>query len=131
MKKPTVISIIWIVLGAPLFVLGAAEIIEPIWGSIGSTLILIGCLQLFRAHRIRKNPAYKEKLEIESADERLRFIRSKAWAWAGYWFVILASLSCIALQVAGQKLLATAAGLAVCLIITLYWISYWMLKKRY
>ena len=36
-----------------------------------------------------KNEAYREKIEIEEKDERNHFIRNKAWAWAGYLYVMI------------------------------------------
>jgi len=64
-------------------------------------------------------------------DERNLFLHSKAWAWAGYCFVIIAAVASIVLRIAGQDLLSTAAGFAVCLITVLYWIAYLIERKKY
>jgi len=70
-------------------------------------------------------------MEIEVSDERNRFIRSKAWAWAGYIFILVTSVSIIILKLMGQDLLSMAAYAAVFFLLILYWVSYLILKKKY
>ena len=70
-------------------------------------------------------------MEIEMKDERNHFIRNKAWAWAGYSFVLIAAISTIVLKLLGQGLLSKAAGFAVCILALLYWGCYWLLKRKY
>lgn len=127
----TIISVLWIVIGVTLFSLGVAEKVDSFWSGMGSTLILIGILQLLRSYRFRKNEAYREKMEIAVSDERNQFIRSKAWAWAGYLFILISAVSVIILKVMGQELLSMACSFAVCLMLVLYWISYYILQQKY
>ena len=89
------------------------------------------CTRLLRFHRLKNNDAYRERMEINSTDERLHFIRSKAWAWAGYLFILISSIGIIAFQLAGQELLSQAAAWSVCLMLILFWGSYMVLKKKY
>ena len=123
--------IIYIILGIALFVLGALEIMDSFWGGMGGALIAIGVIRAVQLIRLRKSEAYREKMEIEMADERNRFIRNRAWAWAGYLFVLIAAVSTIGLKLMGQDLLSAAAGCAVCILVLLYWISYLILRKKY
>lgn len=125
------VSILWLVLGIVLFGLSIAGVIDAFWGGMGSAFLLVGILQMVRFIRLRKDPEYREKKEVEATDERNRFIRNKAWAWAGYLFVLIAAVASIGLKLAGQELLSKAAGLAVCLIVLLYWGSYLLLRKKY
>ena len=64
-------------------------------------------------------------------DERNRFIRNKAWAWAGYLFVIITAVAVIVLHAMGQEQLGRMAACAECLLLVLYWISYLILRKKY
>ena len=98
---------------------------------MGSALLVVGSLQLLRHYRLSHNEAYREKYEIEVKDERNHFIRSKAWAWTGYLYVLIASVATIVLRVMDEDLLATAAGMTVCLVLVLYWVSYYVLKRKY
>jgi hypothetical protein len=82
-------------------------------------------------YRLDKNPAYREKNKIELNDERNRFLRNKAWAWAGYLFVMLAAVCSIIFKIADQELLSFAASGSVCIILVLYCISFWILKRKY
>ena len=123
--------IIYIILGIALFVLGALEIMDSFWGGMGGALIAIGVIRAVQLIRLRKSEAYREKMEIEMADERNRFICNRAWAWAGYLFVLIAAVSTIGLKLMGQDLLSVAAGCAVCILVLLYWISYLILRKKY
>lgn len=129
--KRMIVSIIWVVLGTVLIAMAFAEKMDVFWNGVGSGLLVVGVLQLLRQYRFNKNETYREKIEIEEKDERNHFLRNKAWAWSGYLFVMLAAVSCILLRIAGQELLSFAASGAVCLMLVLYWISYWVLRKKY
>ena len=130
-SKRIILSFFWLVLGIILFILGLMNKVDEYWSGMGGGFIAVGVLQLIRFWRLHNNLEYKERMEVELSDERNHFIRNKAWAWAGYLFVLIAGVGTIGFQLAGQELLSTAAGSAVCLITTLYWISYMILKKKY
>ena len=82
------LSFFWILLGVALCVCNGLGWIEAYWSSMGFTFIIVGILQVIRQIRYRTNEAYRERFDTESRDERNRFIANKAWAWAGYLFVI-------------------------------------------
>lgn len=123
--------IAYIVLGAALLVLGAADIIDAFWSGMGSALIAVGLIRSIHFFRFRKDEAYREKCELEKTDERNRFLRNKAWAWTGYLFILVAAVASIALKLLGQDLLSVAAGSAVAIMVILYWISYLILRRKY
>ena len=123
--------IVYMVLGLALMVLGILEIVDPFWSGMGGALIAVGVIRMIHILRYRYDEAYRENMEIETKDERNRFIRNKAWAWAGYLFVLIAAISSIVLKLLGQDLLSIAAGLAVCILVLLYWGCYLILKKKY
>lgn len=129
--RRVVMSVIWIILGSVLFGLGLAEVVDTFWSSMGSALLAVGVLQVIRFYRYQNDEAYREKMEIEMSDERNLFIRSKAWAWTGYLFILIAGVLVIVLKIMGEELLSMAASYAVCLMLILYWISYMILKKKY
>ena len=123
--------IVYMVLGLALMVLGILEIVDPFWSGMGGALIAVGVIRMIHILRYRYDEAYRENMEIETKDERNRFIRNKAWAWAGYLFVLIAAISSSVLKLLGQDLLSIAAGLAVCILVLLYWGCYLILKKKY
>lgn len=125
--KNMVVNIVFVILGITLNVLN----IDPFWTGMGSSLIVIGCINLLRSYRLNKNEAYREKMEVELSDERNRFIRNKAWAWAGYLFVMIAAVLSIVFRIIGFNHLSIASGFAVLIMIVLFWISYYVLGKKY
>ena len=129
--KKVMVSVLWIMIGIILIGLAFAGKVDEFWNGMGSGLLIIGILQLIRFYRFQNNEAYREKVEIEQNDERNRFIRNKAWAWAGYMFVILVSILSIVFRIMGQELLAIASAYSVCLVLLLFWGSYIFLRKKY
>ena len=123
--------VLYVVLGAVLLGLGIAEIVDEFWSGMGSALLVVGVLRLVRTYRFQKDDTYREKVETEIADERNKFIRNKAWAWAGYLFILIIAVSVIALRLLGQELLSLAASGAMSLMLVLYWVSYFILQKKY
>ena len=123
--------IILILLGGVLVFLGNTGSIDDFWSGMGSGLLAVSVLQLLRMYRLSKDEVYREKMEIEIKDERNAFLRLKAWAWAGYLFILLAAVATIVLKVMGQDLLSMAASWAVCLLLVLYWVSYLILRRKY
>ena len=125
------LSLFWILVGAALFVCGAMEWIDSYWSGMGGGFLAVGILQLIRHIRYRKNEDYREKVDVASSDERNRFLTGKAWAWAGYLFVLVSGVATIALKVMGLDQWNLAASYALCLLLVLYWGSYLVLKRKY
>ena len=131
MNKREISNVAEIVIGLVLTLCGHFGVIDEYWSGMGSAFLFISALQILRLVRLQKNRDYREKLETEINDERNRFLRTKAWAWAGYLFILIAAVASIVLRIAGQELLSTVSGCAVLLIALLYWISFWFLRKKY
>ena len=130
-NRQVIAWIAYIVLGAVLLALGAAEVVDAFWSGMGSALIAVGLIRSIHFFRFRKDEAYREKCELEKTDERNRFLRNKAWAWTGYLFILVAAVASIALKLLGQELLSVAASSAVCVMVILYWASYLILRRKY
>lgn len=129
--KRLLLAVVYVVIGAVLMGFAIAGKLDEFWSGMGSTIMVIGVLRLIRAYRFSKNEAYREKIEIEASDERNHYIRNKAWAWAGYLFVMINAVAVIVFKVIGQEMWSMAASMAVCLMITLFWVSYHILKRKY
>ena len=131
MDKKNTYPILLLVAGLTLFGLGCAEIVDEFWSGMGSALLVIGIIRLLRFYRLKKNDGYREKMETAQTDERNQFIRMKAWSWAGYLFIMVTAIATIILRILGQDLLSQVASYSVCLMLVLYWVSYFVLKKKY
>ena len=126
-----VLSIFWVLLGAALFICSALGMVDSYWSGMGGGFLAVGIIQLIRHIRYRKNEDYREKVDVANSDERNRFLTGKAWAWAGYLFVLVSGVATIALKVMGQDMWSLAASYALCLLLVLYWGSYLLLKRKY
>ena len=129
--RRNIAGILYIALGAVLFGLGVAEKLDAFWSGMGGALIAVGVVRTVRILRFSHDASYRETVEIEANDERNQFIRNKAWAWAGYMFIIVAAFAVLILQTLGERVLSLAASAAVGLILILYWISYFILQRKY
>ena len=123
--------IIWILIGIGLLVCSFFDLVDSYWSGMGAALFIIGLLQLIRYIRYQKDSAYKEEVDTHTQDERNRFIAMKAWAWSGYLFVAISAVASIALKALGYDDYSVMAGLCVCAIVVLYWVSYWILRRKY
>ena len=126
-----ILSILYIAIGVALIVCDFLQLVDDFWSGMGTAFAVIGVLQMIRLIRYKTNAIYKENTDTAVNDERNRFIGMKAWSWAGYLFVFIAAVATIVFKLIGQETLMFAASGGVCLIITIYWISYLILRKKY
>ena len=91
----------------------------------------IGAIRIVQFIKFSKNPEYREKMDIESKDERNKFISLNAWAWSGYVFVMLNAIGTIAFKIAGNESLSMYCSYMVCIVLVLYWGCYLILRKKY
>lgn len=130
-NRRMILSIVWIVLGASLLGANLAGLLGDYWSGLGGGLLGVGVFQVIRNVRYLSNPAYREKVDTTNSDERNRFLAGRAWAWAGYLYVLVAAIATIVFQIIGKTELATAAGFSVCIIMVFHWLSYLYLQKKY
>lgn len=130
-KRRILISVFWIVLGAALLGCGMAGVVDEFWSGMGSALLVVGMLQMLRYIRYLTNAEYKEKVDVANNDERNRFLAGRAWAWAGYLYVLAAAIASIALRIIGEDELSMVASGSLCLLLIFYWVSYLILRRKY
>ena len=130
-SKRFIASIVEIVIGVILALCGYTGIVDEYWGGMGTALIFVGAIMLLRQIRYRTDATYKENVDVQTNDERNRYLRIKAWSYAGYLFVLIAAAISIILKIVGMDQYALAASGCVCLIVVLYWFSYLILNKKY
>lgn len=123
--------ITWFTIGIVLTVLSNMDILDSYWSGAGGGLIGVAVVQLIRQMRYRSDDEYREKVDVEVNDERNKYIATKAWAWAGYLFVMLTAVGSIVLRILGYDEASMYASWGLCILIVLYWSSYWVLRKKY
>ena len=124
-------NIVYVIIGCILIGFAVLEKLDSFWNGMGSALLVVGLINLLKIYRLNKNEEYREKLEIEVSDERLQFIRNKAWAWSGYLFVLISAVACIVFKVMNLDQLSLYASFSVCLVLALFWVSHAIIKRKY
>lgn len=130
-NRNIILNTVYIILGAVLLVVSSMGKLDDMYVGFGAGLAAVGIIQLIRNLRYKGNADYKEKVDVEINDERNRYLRMKAWSWAGYLFVIIAAVISIVCMILSKTVIMQAASLSICLIIVLYWASYMILRNKY
>ena len=126
-----IVSILEILIGAALRVLGLTGVLDEFWEGMGTGLIVVGMLMFIRQIRYRTNAEFKEELDVKEKDERNRFIAMKSWSWAGYTYVLVAAVGTIVAKILGHDDIMMMLSRSVCFILVFYWLFYLILQKRY
>lgn len=130
--KRLILNIIWVVIGALLLGACIAGVLESeLYSGLGGGLIGVGFVQILRNIRYKTDADYKEKMDIEVGDERMKFIRKTSWAWTGWLSVIIAGIGSIIALVTGQYILQQYLAFSVCVILLVFLAVYFVLKKKY
>ena len=126
-----VVAALYFIIGASISIYGEFAAVDSYWSGLGTALIVVGALQMIRIVRYNTSAKYKEETDTAVQDERNRFLSTKAWSWAGYLYVLIAAIASIVFKLIDQEILMFAASGSVCVILILYWISYFILRKKY
>lgn len=130
-NKKMIVSVFWIVLGAAFTVMNLTQELDSYWSGLGTAFIVVGALQIMRYVKYAKNEQYREAVDTRNNDERNKFIGTKAWAWAGYFYVLGGAVAVIVLNLMGMKEASQIISFSVCSLLCLYWIFYLILRKKY
>ncbi|MDO4733542.1 MAG: hypothetical protein Q4B50_08545 [Bacillota bacterium] len=126
-----IFGLLWLIIGGVLLLCYQLELLDDFWQGIGCALLVVGLLRLLQHIRYKKNPEYREKVDTAYQDERNHFLANKAWAWAGYSFVLMAALASIVLRILGYVELVPLASGCACLLMILYGVCYRILLRKY
>lgn len=130
-NKKLALNIFWIILGATLIILSVTEILDSsIYSGMGGGLLAVGVIQLIRNVKYRKDPSYKEKVDIDAHDERNTYIRMRSWSYTGYISVLTGAVGTVVALITGQDTLRLYFSFTVCFVLVVYWISYLINSKR-
>ncbi|MBP3390209.1 MAG: hypothetical protein J6L58_00770 [Clostridia bacterium] len=125
------LAISYIVIGAVMI---AASFItkttNEFVSSFGFALLLIGIVRIRNHFIITKNDETIKKQEIAETDERNISIANRAKSLSFTLYVFAASITVIVLQILEMGELASVIGFTVCALIIIYWISYFIIRKK-
>ena len=98
---------------------------------IGSGILAVGLVQLFRAFRIERDPELKKRFETAAKDERYAFISMKAKEAAFAIYLIIAGVLCMAFLVLGYEREGMLVAMSICALVILYTVMFRILAKKY
>ncbi|MBO7373872.1 MAG: hypothetical protein J6U19_06520 [Oscillospiraceae bacterium] len=131
-NKRLALSIFWAVAGLVLVALSIAGVLQDsVYAGMGGALTAVGALQVIRNLKYRKDPEYREKVDVELNDERSKYLRMKSWAWTGYIVVLVQAVGVIVAMILGKETVQMVLAYSVCLILLVYLITYLVLNKKY
>lgn len=123
-------NIIYILLGIAMIVVGFITKTENEFvSSFGLTLTVVG-LVLIKRNIVTSEEKLKRR-EIAENDERNIAIVHKARSWAFSFYVILGCLAVIVLSLLSLQDIASWIGVGVFSLIAIYWICYFIVRKKY
>ena len=98
--------------------------------SLGLVIIVLGIVKIKHYMLITKNDETLKRQQITETDERNIAISNKAKSIAFIAYIIIACIASIVLQILKETQLAFLIFISVCILITIYWISYWIIRKK-
>ena len=132
MKTRRNIAVIYIALGlAVLAGTAAAKTENAFLSAFGPTLVIVGLARLRQYRRVTKNEETLRTQEVRETDERNVMLAHRARSLTFTLYVVLSSAAVILLSLLGRYEFARLIGYSVCLLAALYWICWFLLKKRY
>ncbi len=130
-KRKMLVSVLWIIIGASLLILNMTGVLDnSIYSGLGGGWLVIGVMQIYKNLKYHSDREYKNKMDIEYSDERNRYLRMKAWSFAGYLFIIVSACISIVLFVMKLTLYGQILSYCMCSVLVFYWISYIVLQRR-
>ena len=123
-------NIIYIVLGVAMIAVGLiTKTDNEFVSSFGLTLTVVG-LALIKKNIITSEEKLKRR-EIAENDERNIAIVHKARSWAFSFYVILGCLAVRVLSLLSLQDIASWIGVGVFSLIAIYWICYFIVRRKY
>ena len=128
--KNLIFSLICCLVGLILLVLSTLKTIDSFWSGFGGGLLAVGMIQIIRYIRYQKSDDYREKLDVDTGDERNLYLRSKACSYTLNAYVILAAIAVVVLKLMGQDLLMMAFAGSICILCLLLCFFFFYLSRK-
>ena len=124
-------AISWIILGiAMIIVFSIMDSKSDFLSSFGFALTTIGIVRTRNYIMITKSEETIKKQQIAESDERNISIASKAKSVSFVLYILFVSISVIILNLLNKTQLATVLSATVCILVLIYWISYWIISRK-
>ena len=120
------------IIGIALIIISAiTNVLDGFLGPWGLGLLIIGIARVRNHFLITKNEETLRNREIAENDERNITIVNKARSISFILYILIASIAVIILQILNQTEVAIIVSFSVCALILIYWISYFIISRKY
>lgn len=126
------LAISYIVLGLGMIIV--ALVIKPkneFLSGFGFAVALIGVVRLRNYLIITKSEERVKAQEIAEKDERNIAIADKAKSFSFMLYILVACIGVIVLHLLGKTQIALILSSSVCTLVVIYWIAYYIIRKKY
>ena len=131
LKQRLYIAIIYIALGVMMITgIFAIKTDNDFISSFGFAMIIMGIVRVRNYFLITKNEETIRKQEILETDERNIAIQNKAKSVTFSIYTLLLATAVIILSLFNMHEIAKWIAYAVLLLVVIYWISYWIIRKK-
>ncbi|MDD4689453.1 MAG: hypothetical protein PHE51_06870 [Eubacteriales bacterium] len=132
LKQRLTLSIFYIVLGIVIIIVAnVTKTNNDFVSSFGLILAVIGIGQIRKNSLIARSEDRIKRQEIRETDERNLEIMHKAKSLTFSLFIIIAGSAVIVLQLMNKPELALPIAQVVCVFLMLYWVSYFIIRRKY
>ena len=132
LKTRLIVAVSYILLG---LVLVAVDLMGQtdnyFYTSFGFALIIMGLLRIFRHRKITADERSIRQQELTESDERTRMIAERARSWTFSLTVTLSGAIVLVLSLLGYHDESLPFAWLVCGMVTVYWICYLIIRKKY
>ena len=132
LKTRLIVAVSYILLG---LVLVAVDLMGQtdnyFYASFGFALIIMGLLRIFRHRKITVDERSIRQQELTESDERTRMIAERARSWTFSLTVTLSGAIVLVLSLLGYHDESLPFAWLVCGMVTVYWICYLIIRKKY
>ena len=108
-----------------------ADVVFMFFFAWGTALMVIGIVRLRQYRKLMASPEAMRAQEVAETDERNVMLANKAKSYAFFWYVLICSVAVIVLEFMNQVQIATSLAFSVCFLILLYWVCYYVLRRKY
>ena len=99
--------------------------------SLGLVFVVMGLARLRQYRRITSSEENLKQREVVETDERNVMLWTKARSLAFSYSLMILCIATIIMQLLGHSEVTMLLGIVIYCFITIYWLCYWYVKKKY
>ena len=131
MKMRMLLFVLYIIIGAAFCVLSFMNLTGEFIYILGAAFIVSGTVQLVRSIRLINNPEKLEERSVAEKDERNIMLNNKARSLAFVIYILAAAIAMVIMYILEIDIVGLTLSYSICGLVVIYWISYFILRKKY